>query len=95
MSSILPIENLDTAASAAGKVISEKLNRQLGERDISARGLSQALIPLYGITWNRTVINLVVKDSVNNLFVRLRNSPLPRTEYDRLSAFFKKAYGAA
>ena len=95
MSSILPVENLDTAAAAAGKVIMGKLNRQLGQRDISARELSRALIPLYGITWNRAVINLVVKDSINNLFVRLRNSPLPRAEYDRLSTFFKKAYATA
>ena len=95
MSSILPVENLDTAAAAAGKVVMEKLNRQLGQRDISARELPQALIPLYGITWNRAVINLVAKDSINQLFVRLRNSPLPRAEYGRLSSFFKKAYGAA
>ena len=45
MSSILPVENLDTAAAAAGKVVLEKLNRQRGQRDISARELPQALIP--------------------------------------------------
>ena len=76
MSSILPVENIDTAAAAAGKVVLEKLNLQLGQRDITDRGLSQAPIPLYGITWNRDVIDLVAKDSINQLFVRLRNSPL-------------------
>merc|ERR1712112_344966 len=35
------------------------------------------------------------KDSINQLFVRLRNSPLPRAEYDRLATFFKKAYATA
>ena len=43
MSSILLVENLDTAAAAAGKVILEKLNRQLGQRDISAWEFPQAL----------------------------------------------------
>ena len=50
MSSIRPVENLDTAAAASGKVVLEKLNRLLGQRDITARELSQALIPLYGIS---------------------------------------------
>ena len=95
MSSIPPVENLDTAAAAAAKVVLEKLNRQLAQRDISARDLSQAVVPLFGSTWNRNVINLVVKDSINKLFARLRNSPLPRADYDRLSAFFKKAYATA
>ena len=40
------------------------------------------------------MINLVAKDSVNQLFARMRNSPLPRAEYDR-SSFFKKAYATA
>ena len=40
MSSILPVENLDAAEAAAAKVVLGKLNRQLGQRDISARGLS-------------------------------------------------------
>ena len=74
MSSILPVENLDAAAAAAGNVVMEKLNRHLGQRDISAREIPQALIPLHGITWNRDVINLVVKDSINQPFARLRNS---------------------
>ena len=36
-----------------------------------------------------------MKDSINNLFDRLQNSPLPRAENGRLASFFKKAYGAA
>ena len=93
MSSIPPVENLDAASASAAKVVLEKMNRQMGHRDISAIELSQSPIPLYGITWNRDVINLVANDSIINLYVRLRNSPLPRAEYDRLSTFYKKAYG--
>ena len=46
MSSILPTENSDIAAASAGKVILEKLNRQLGQRGITAGELTQALAPL-------------------------------------------------
>ena len=87
MSSIPPVENLDAAEAAAARVVLGKLNLQLALRDVSARGLSQSPAPLYGVTWNRDVINLVAQDPVNNLFVRLRNSFLPRAEYDRLSTF--------
>ena len=52
MSSIPPVENLDTAAAAACKVILEKLDHQLGQRGISARELPHAHIPLYDITWD-------------------------------------------
>ena len=95
MSSNLPVENLDAAVAAAASVVLETMSRQVGQRDISARELSHALIPVYGLTWNRAVINCVAKDSINNLFGRLRNSARPRAEYGRLSAFFKKAYVAA
>ena len=91
----LPRRNADSAASEAAGLVWGHLARQVAGPTATASNLARALAPVYGETLNRAVITF---DSVggairiNHVFFPLRNSPLVRSEYDRLVAFLLEAY---
>ena len=88
-------DNADRHAAAAAEVTLRRLAFQIGPKDSSAASLSEALIPVYGLPWNRMILARCDANRLNEIPAMIRNSPLPRTEYDRLSAFWMGAYISA
>ena len=77
------------ATSAAASLVMDSMNRAANDPKATARGLAQAIFPAFGISWNRDIIQSLTRDAVNQLPLKLRNSPLPRLHYDRLAGMFK------
>ena len=98
MATLIPAANADTASAAAAKIILADVIRTTKKEDASAAFLVKAVLPLYGVVWNRAVIAIVTADptlSINKLLQHLRSSNFPSNEYKRLAAFFKQAFSAA
>ena len=95
MNTTLKSEHQDKATGEAARVVIANLQKQLGTPGLSAGAHTKLLIPVYGLNWNRNVIRFVATNELNNLFVRLRNSALPKVEYDRLTTFFNRAFAAS
>ena len=71
------------------------LARQVADPEASAANLDQAIVPVYGVSWNRTVITSQAvggANEINRSPCLLRNSNLARLEYDRLAAFMLQSY---
>ena len=91
----LPRRIADSAASEAAGMVWGHLARQLAGPTATAAKLARALAPVYGVTWNRSVITSNAdggENEINRVFFLLRNSPLSRSEYGRLVAFMLEAY---
>ena len=60
--------------------------------------MSVALVPLFGIRWSKKVIAAVdarpINRLANQLLAKVRNSPRPRVDYDRVADLFKLSYFA-
>ena len=52
----IPLRNVDSAASEAAGLVWGHLARQVADPDATAAKLARALVPVYGVTWNRAVI---------------------------------------
>lgn len=85
-------ENADNATAASVEVITRRPSRKIGARDSSAASLSEAVIPVYRIARNRAIMTRCDTSRLNALRARLRNTPPPRVEYDRLATFWAGAY---
>ena len=91
----LPLQNVDSAASEAAGLVWGHLARQLAGPSASAAKLARALVPVYGMTWNREVTTSPAvggANEINRVLCLLRNSNLVRSEYDCLAAFMVQAY---
>ena len=98
MATLIPAANADTASAAAAKIILADVLRVTNREDASAAFLVKAVLPIYGVVWNRAVIAMVTAEpqlSINKLLQRLRSSCFPPGEYKRLATFFKQAFSAA
>ena len=85
-------DHMDLAIAAAATVVMESMTKAANRHAATARSLSTAIAPAFGISWNRNVINAVTSDWINKLLLKLRNSPLPRLRYDKIATMFKTAY---
>ena len=91
----VPLSNVDPAVAQAAALAWGHLARQVAGPEASAAKLAQAIVPVYGISWNRNVITSQVvggTNEINRVLCLLRNSNLVRSEYVRLAAFMKRAY---
>ena len=91
----LPRRDADSAASETAGLVWGHLARQVADPTATAAKLARALDPVYGVTWNRAVINSDAvggTGGINRVFCLLRNSPLVRSAYGRLVAFMMEAY---
>ena len=91
----VPLSNVDPAVAQAAALAWGHLARQVAGPEASAAKLAQAIVPVYGISWNRNVITSQVvggTNEINRVLCLLRNSNLARSEYARLAAFMKRAY---
>ena len=91
----VPLSNVDSAVAQAAALAWGHLARQVADPEASAAKLAQAIVPVYGISWNRNVITSQAvggTNEINRVLCLLRNSNLARSEYVRLAAFMKRAY---
>ena len=91
----LPRRNADSDASEAAGLVWGHLARHVVDPNATAAKLSRALVPVYGVTWNRAVITSTAvggTTEINRVCCLLRNSNLARSEYGRLVAFVLEAY---
>ena len=91
----LPVANRDAAAAAAAKLIWGNLSRMISAPLTPANGIVPAIRPVYGVVWNRAVIKLLTTAPIHDALWNLRNSILPRSEYDRIEAFLNAAWSDA
>ena len=87
----VPLRNADVAAAEAAGLVLGHLSRPTA----TSAKLARALVPVYGVTWNRAVITSDAvggTDDMNCVCCLRRSSPLNRSEYDRSAAFLKEAY---
>ena len=83
---------LNHAIAAAAQLVLGKISKAAGHPQATPRSLAHAILPAFGIDWNREVIDTVKRGEINKLLTKLRNSPLPRLHYDRLADLFKTAF---
>lgn len=88
-------EGADKEAVAAAEIIIGRLSCVIGSKENTAARLTSALAPVYGVAWNRMILTRCDTKRINAILVRLRNSLLPRNQYDRLVDFWLDAYFAS
>ena len=97
---MLPTENHDDAITAADQLVIDSVFRCVADTKASAHNISFASAPVFGINWNRKVIvritigNRSGTDALNQILCKMRNSPLPRSDYERAGDLLKKAFVA-
>ena len=82
---------MNQATPASASLVMGSINKAANDPEASARSLAHALVPAFGIAWNREIIQSPHRDSANKLLLEMRNSPLPRLHYDKLADLFKAA----
>ena len=82
--------NLATAAAAS--LVMDSMNSAANDPKATARSPAQPILPAFGIRWNRDVIQSPTRGAVNQMLLKLRNSPSPRLLYDKLAGMFKTAF---
>ena len=70
----VPLRNLDTAAAEASGLVWGNLARQVRPPGIPAAQLERALVPLYGVTWNRDVLTPNADGGAGNINVLTSNA---------------------
>ena len=85
-------DHVNLAIAAASSLVMGSMNRAANDAKATARSLSTAIIPAFGISRGRDIIHSHTRDAVNQMLMKLLNSPLPRLRYDKLAGMFKTAY---
>ena len=80
-------QNRDTAGAAAAKAVWGLLARQAGDPREASGVLLHAAIPVYGLTWNRSIITSVGTRGIDEVLYKMRNSLFRKPEYGRLRDF--------
>ena len=78
MSIITPAAHSDSASAAAAKVVLGNLERQVGAPNATSVCLTNAIIHVYGVVWNRTANSTVITDPINKIPQHQRNPPYPK-----------------
>ena len=83
---------MNLAIAAAASLVMDSMNRGANDPNATARILASAILPAFGISWNRDIIQSLTRNSVNQLMLKLRNSPLTLMRYENLAGVFKTAF---
>ena len=86
----IALDNADTATADAAQIIWDNMACQVNSSTGTAAKLKTAVTAVYGITWGRNVITAVSTDGVCRVLDFLRNSSIPRQEYDPLEDFLRR-----
>ena len=95
---MIPLGNRDNATLEAANLAFDYAWRRVFDEQAAAQSISLADAPLFGIRWSKKIIAALDRRQNNRrgnqLLAKVRNSALPRIEYDRLGDLFKRAYFA-
>ena len=80
----MEIPHRDLATARAADLVVKNLGATLNDTTASAKKLSDAIIPLFGIRWNIDVIRRVGARELRHVLWRLRNSKLSDRDYNRV-----------
>ena len=83
---------MNLAISSVASLVMDSMNRAANCQMATARSLSAAILPAFGVRWNRDVTRAIASNRINELMLRLRNSPLRRLRYDKLPDMFNTAF---
>ena len=89
---MIPTANIDIAVASAAIIVIDNASRIVGDTKASPQVIREALIPIYGLTWTRAIFARFKQGRLNGFLAKIRNSSLPRSEYERLASFWKQAY---
>ena len=92
---MIPLGNRDNAILEAAKLAIDYAWRRVFDEQADAQSISLAVAPLFCIRWGKKIIVSLDRRQnnrrVNQLLAKVRNSALPRIEYDRMGDLFKLA----
>ena len=88
-------ENRDLSTGAAATLIWGNLARQISCPQTPPNSIAPDIPPVYGIVWKREATKLETAPRILDVLWKLRNPPLPRTDYGRLSSTLKNAIAAS
>ena len=94
MKTKIPASNVKIAQAAAATLVVDHLSKVLGAPSLPASALTQAVIPFYGVNWNRKILTHITTNRMNYELGRLRRPRLPQKEYESLKDFLLQAYSA-
>ena len=95
---MVPTETHDDAITAAAQLVIDSVARCVADTEASARIISVELAPAFGVGRSRMVISRITignrsgSDGFNQMLCKMRNSPLPLSDYVRAGGFLKKAF---
>ena len=78
------IHNIDIATSEAANLALTKLVQILADVTAPKKRIVAAIIPIFGIRWNATVIRKVGSGELRKLLGSLRNSPIDKASYAKI-----------
>ena len=87
----MEIKNRNIAVTSAALIVLNETNKVVANPRASSKELVRAIIPLFGIRWNKEVCQRVGGGDITKLLYRLRNSKLPPSSYQRVSDLFNTA----
>ena len=88
------VDREDATAQAADLAI-HHFDKALNDPQPHPKKLASAAIPLFGIRWNTAVLRKITPSRINKLLLKARNSLLPISDYNALTALFNDALSDA
>ena len=85
---------MEVAQEAAATLVVDHLSKVLGAPTLHKSALIQAVIPFYGVNWNRKILTAITTNRLNHELNRLKRADFPAKEYERLADFLLMAYQA-
>ena len=84
-------KNRNVAVTSAALIVLNETNKVALNPRTSSKELIRAIIPLFGIRWNKEVCQKVGGRDITNLLYRIRNSKLSPSSYQKVSELFNTA----
>ena len=83
------IPHRELATAKAAKLVVANLQSKINCKTTPFKELNEAIIPLFGIRWDLAVVRRVGARELRHILRCLRNSPLSKTDYNRVSELWK------
>ena len=83
---------INCATIAASDLVLKNVERTLRDTSTPINRIRAALVPLFGIQWNKQVICGLAANRFNDILKKLRNRGIDTTSYDKLAALWQDAF---
>ena len=89
----MPMEvgKINCATIAASDLALKHVERTINPVGVPLKSMRAALVPLFGIQWNKQVIFGLTTNRFNNILKKLRQRGLDQTTYDKMTALWQDA----